>query len=695
MKLKYLFVFILCFMLFGCKEGHVDSDYKLLTDFVNSFYIESEIDHNIDLSNVYIFENESINASWSSDNPEAINNNGEVFKCGENQFAVLTATFSYNKLEIKKSFDVMVTKWSNEELLQKAIELVDIPSELSDNIKLPTRISFQNQSLSLRWNSDKPEILSNYGILRKQQQESSVTLKCTIFNDLGFFEKEYQLLVKPFNTIDMQKYLDEMSFYNVTDNLNLKSNCSINGNTYKIKWTSSNKTIVSDSGIIYRDSNDHSIVLLCEICIDDVILSKEYEIVIPKMSFEEILSSVCDSINIPGIINRDLYLPVVFLDDVVVQWVSSKPEAFSNDGKLLTHDYNKITLTATLSKGDLCMTKEFNSIISKTDHFIADSSFNGDFLNTNIINGKLCICDTFLEGSFTSAPFSCLPFNQIVSTWCSTSSENSTCELFIRVQVDNTWSDYVSYGEWGLGLKNACRSQTNSLIKMVEDEINVLSNKTSTSFQYKIVLKRKTVDCPSPVVSLVTFALNIPDYSFNVDSGLLKNKVYYDVPVLYQHDVPKIGNSICSCTSSTMLLKYKGLDFSAHGKYEHEYIANLVKDYGNNIFGNWVYNCVGMSSFGEIAYVKRFYSLNEMLLSIQEVGPMAASIKGTVNYTKQDSGQVGTYTSGGHLLVVTGFEILNGQTYVFINDPNVSGVKIKMTLQDFTKVWRMVSYVIE
>mgnify|MGYP003310476514 CR=1 FL=1 len=86
-----------------------------------------------------------------------------------------------------------------------------------------------------------------------------------------------------------------------------------------------------------------------------------------------------------------------------------------------------------------------------------------------------------------------------------------------------------------------------------------------------------------------------------------------------------------------MLLKFKGYNFTDKDPLEHQYLAGLFKDYGNNIFGNRVFNCVGMSAYGERAYVKRFFSTNEFLYSLQEVGPMAASIKGTVKYEKQEN----------------------------------------------------------
>ena len=43
----------------------------------------------------------------------------------------------------------------------------------------------------------------------------------------------------------------------------------------------------------------------------------------------------------------------------------------------------------------------------------------------------------------------------------------------------------------------------------------------------------------------------------------------------------------------------------------------------------------------------------------------------------------------------TVIEITDNETYIYINDPNVNGVAIKMTLADYLNVWRNVSYIIE
>ena len=56
-------------------------------------------------------------------------------------------------------------------------------------------------------------------------------------------------------------------------------------------------------------------------------------------------------------------------------------------------------------------------------------------------------------------------------------------------KVDGVYSEYVTYGKWGLGLKNASYDQTKSTIKLVTDEVKVLNSKQATGFKYQIKLQ--------------------------------------------------------------------------------------------------------------------------------------------------------------------------------------------------------------
>ena len=108
-------------------------------------------------------------------------------------------------------------------------------------------------------------------------------------------------------------------------------------------------------------------------------------------------------------------------------------------------------------------------------------------------------------------------------------------------------------------------------------------------------------------------------------SGVL-DSFGYAVPKLNQNVVPSIGSLICSPTSVTMLLKYRGKDFKSYDTYEHRYIAGLAKDHKANIYGNWSFNTALISAYGFNAYVKRMTSFNELKHHLHYVA-FAVSVK--------------------------------------------------------------------
>jgi hypothetical protein len=140
-----------------------------------------------------------------------------------------------------------------------------------------------------------------------------------------------------------------------------------------------------------------------------------------------------------------------------------------------------------------------------------------------------------------------------------------------------------------------------------------------------------------------------------------------------------------------MLLKYKGESFKEFdAEYEHRYMASIVRDYGNKIYGNWVYNTVAMSGYGYDAYVARFYSINELVEHLATVGPCALSVKGQMTSDQKN------YYTNGHLIVAIGYEIKdNGEIVIVCNDPNVSVVTCRYSLTVMNNTWRNVVYVIE
>ena len=697
MKKILLFIFALLFLT-GCQPSKV-SNTEILNHVMNSIDLPLETTTDLNLPESYTYEDAIVSAIWTSSDEETLAKDGTIFRSTVDTTVILTLQLQLGTDSIFNSYDITILALEDEVIASNILDELNIPTESSTNIALPQSIKFEENNYKVNWESSDLNVLSNKGLITFQPNDTNVQLTATISYNRVKYSKAFSIIVKAFDTTEMSNYLNNLNFdETISENITLPTTYKGNKHSYTISWSSSNTEVLDNNGALGIILQDTTIALTATIYIDNVTLSKDFELLIKKSSNDQIMDIIEENIPVQKVANDDLFLPLDLGNGILCEWTSSNEDIITSTGTFNKNITNlcEVILTAKIKIGEEIMTKEFKVIANQTDHFYLINKFEGSFENIHITkDGKLSLDEGEVIGTFISKEYEHSGFYEAVASWGALSDDSATCELFVSLKVGDKFSEYISYGEWGLGKQNKCIDQTKDLIKLTDDEIFILNNKTATGFKFKFVLRRHNVNTPSPLVSLVAFSFNIKNYSYSFDKSLIKNSVKYDVPRLYQHDVPNIGSIICSATSSCMLLNFKGHDFSKINPLEHEYMAYMVKDHGNNIYGNWVYNCVAMSAYNETAYVKRFADTYEFLYSLQEIGPMAASIKGTVKYTKQDDGKAGSYYTAGHLLVVTGFEIADNGTFIYINDPNVNGVAIKLTLEDFLDVWRNVSYIIE
>ena len=242
-----------------------------------------------------------------------------------------------------------------------------------------------------------------------------------------------------------------------------------------------------------------------------------------------------------------------------------------------------------------------------------------EYKNENLlyVDNKIVLKDDATEGYLESCEIETNEFDIACGSWACVTPKDSSVELLVRVYADGAWSKYLSYGTWELYKDNYYYDDKDDVAWINVDEIIVRNEKKATKVQYKVVLKKNGQE--SPRLSLVCITLRLQSVnSLELmqplkevkDVHLLPETVEYPVPRLNQNMVPVIGGEMCSATTTTMLLKYRGLDFAdlaktyskvnEWGEFEHSYVATLVADPGHNAptFGNWVYNTAVMGAFG-------------------------------------------------------------------------------------------------
>lgn len=465
-----------------------------------------------------------------------------------------------------------------------------------------------------------------------------------------------------------------------------------------IFWKSSNVNILSALGkIIKRTIIDKEVCLYATFSLYGVTYEKQYHITILGYDELEKIKLASQKVNFPKVVTGNLNFKQSLQYKVKATYTSSNEKIITNDGILIPQKEDSlITITVLFNLGESSMEKQYELLVKKYDpeeklHQLTFDAKKFDLTNQDsfaINNDQLVLKENILEATYYSSEYSTLPFRSLVGSFSAITNAFATCELKVSLKVNEKWSDYITYNPWGLGLQNKSVNNENDLIKLSIDEVLVKNNQYANGIKYAITFKKSHLSDLTPRLSLVSFALEIDDYSFYIDQKSLPNKVEYDVPKLNQNIVPEIGNSICSATSTTMILKYYGYNFTNFDfEFEHRYIASVVKDYGNNIYGNWVYNVLTLGGYGLKAYVARMYSLEELMYTLANVGPVALSVSGTM------TSNIDSYHTNGHLIVCTGYEYIDDELYFICNDPNLKEVKCYYHYDIIDKNWKDIAYV--
>jgi len=644
----------------------------------------------------YPLNNAVLELTWLSDDEDAIALDGTITRGFAPQSANIHVVIALGDETITKSMgEVIVTAWTDEEIAAELTSKLSFPSVATQALDFPDTLILFGVTAELTWFSSDLSVIGSDGSIHPGDTSRSAEITVTL--TVGERTIIIPFLTISVNPLNKQAIIDDaiaaIDLPGTTDSdLILPTRIG----EVIVQWSSDHPEILADDGKWSYSETDALVVMTAILAFQGLIVERDFPITVLTYTSAERLENALSQIAFDETVGENLSLQTIFDYGVTGVWISSLPDVISNTGTVWLDDVaHTVTLSLTLKSGDEILEQEYTVV---TNTISGDETYfpthmlvyrTADFQTANLDNltvseGKILLSPEALLGSYPSEVFRTNPFTKLVGSWAAITSADATCELKIRVRVNGVWSSYLSYGIWGLGRQNAMTvPQSAGIASMSEDELTISNSQTADAFQFLISLRRDSAQTVSPKLSLVGISLLIPGYVFPIDITLLPDFVDYDVPQLYQHDVPTIGGSICSITSSTMLLLFKGHVFT--DSLPHREVAPLFYDYGNKIYGNWVYNTVGMGAYGESSYVKRIYSWDELRLHLATVGPVAVSIKGNT----------GLYTTAGHLIVVRGYEIIGDQTWVICNDPNVASVYYKYDLQVFLGFTRNVIYVIE
>jgi hypothetical protein len=182
--------------------------------------------------------------------------------------------------------------------------------------------------------------------------------------------------------LQINSFLESFDF---KDGQSINSHISLptSGNGINVSWSSSDQSIISNSGMVTRPLNGSvpkTVILTVTASKDGVSVVKEFRLtVLPQLSNIESVQYDAEMLKITGSLDNlrsDLNLPVKGFEGSTITWHSSIPELLSNSGELkYLPDHGtgrtKVILTATISKNGFLQTREFEIFVAEKEGYSA------------------------------------------------------------------------------------------------------------------------------------------------------------------------------------------------------------------------------------------------------------------------------------------------------------------------------------
>lgn len=303
------------------------------------------------------------------------------------------------------------------------------------------------------------------------------------------------------------------------------------------------------------------------------------------------------------------------------------------------------------------------------------------------------------HGEYISPIIDVPKFEYLVMSWNSDTPEGTYVEVEGRVLVNHfdeednpleTWSDWLSWGEWSPHMARSSKSRRDELARMSVDQLIINGSKGETASKVQIKVNLYTED-PS-VTPVVRYLHGTMKNTIEPIEKVFKEEI--DVTNLdkdidtpeYSQMIrnPGTSRSICSPTTITMMMNRFGEtllpDEVAQNTYDNAYG-----------FGNWTFAMGTAGSYGYKAYLD-FTTIEGLKREIAKGYPVGVSVK----YTNDPEDDRYPYIEGspgatpGHLIVVRGFTTIDGVEYIIVNDsyaPEDETVRRLYKLEEFDKAW--------
>ncbi|MGI6781704.1 MAG: immunoglobulin-like domain-containing protein [Acholeplasmataceae bacterium] len=236
---------------------------------------------------------DEVSIEWKSDKPAVVSNTGRVTRpaaSGSNETVTLTATASLGKVEVVKTFKVVVIKLTDFLAVLQGIELAGVTKDnnvyvTSKDITLPATVGGHN----ITWVSADPETITNAGVVTRPkylQPDKVVALTASTGGEsIVILVKVLAIAEEP--KIDILNQAKDMLLLTgvnagvVADDIELPKKVGQKGVT--ITWSSDTPDSISATGEVSRSAENVTVTLTATLNVEGYTgdpITKEFEIVV-------------------------------------------------------------------------------------------------------------------------------------------------------------------------------------------------------------------------------------------------------------------------------------------------------------------------------------------------------------------------------------------------------------------------------
>ena len=154
---------------------------------------------------------------------------------------------------------------TDEAILQELLATIDIPSDVTNNLDLPTSYTFKDREISAVWHSTASSVITSAGQIAVTLQDQTATLSLRLTLNETSVQKQFSVTVKGSTDLLLlfAIYSSQVRFdsFDLEDDVSFPTTYTQDGKTVDAEWISSHPNSLSDAGEITRGDTDVTVTV--------------------------------------------------------------------------------------------------------------------------------------------------------------------------------------------------------------------------------------------------------------------------------------------------------------------------------------------------------------------------------------------------------------------------------------------------